>query len=96
MSRVNKKSGFSIIEIIVVLAVVGVLGYLGYSFYNNQLKIADDSSQAAQQSATANDVPAAPEIKSTDDLTKAEKLLDETNLDNTSDNSQLDAELSAF
>ena len=48
------------------------------------------------QSAVANDVPAAPEIESADDLDKASATLDDINLDDNGDQSQLDSELSAF
>lgn len=84
-----RKSGFSIIEIIVVVAVVGLLGFVGYTFYAKQ------SSKVAQTATTAT-VPAAPEINTAADLTKAEKALDSTAGANASDTAQLDTELASF
>lgn len=86
----DNQSGFHIIELLLVIAVVGVIGYLGYNYYNNNL------GQAANQNPVANDVVAAPTIKTADDLTTAEKVLDETNLDNTDDSSMLDSQLLNF
>lgn len=89
--------GFSAVEIVLVLAIVGLFGFVGYKVYSQQqTKTADNSSQNVEQSATANDVPSAPQIKTTDDLTKAEKTLDSTSVDGSNDSSQLDNELSAF
>lgn len=89
--------GFSVVELVVVLAIVGLLGFVGYKVYSQQqTKTADTPSQTTEQSATAKDVPSAPQIKTTEDLTKAEQTLDSTSVDGSNDSSQLDNELSAF
>lgn len=90
MSHFNK-SGFSIIELVIVVAVVGLIGALGYTFYSRQ----QVAKEAASTTRTA-DVPAAPEIKSTTDLTAAAKVLDATTVGDESDNAQLDTELKNF
>lgn len=96
----NNKSGFSAIELVIVVVIVGVLGFVGFSVYNRQqTKTADNGTeQSSEQSATANDVQAAPQIKSTSDLDKASAALDKTNPEgsNKTDSAQLDNETSAF
>lgn len=89
MSR-SSKSGFSIIELVIIVAVVGLGGFLGYTYYTNQqTKVADTAARTA-------DVPAAPVVNTTADLTTAEKALDGITVGSTSDSSQLDAELANF
>lgn len=95
----NKSSGFSAVEIVLVVVVVAVLALLGYVLYNNFVANDQQTEQAVDntsQSATADDVPTAPEINSPSDLDKASATLDEINLDDDSDSSQLDNELSNF
>lgn len=99
MHRNKNSSGFSAVEIVLVVAVVALLGFIGWRFYTIQRdNAADGTSQSstapAQNSTKSNAVPAAPEIKSTQDLDTAEKTLDGTNTD--SDSSQLDSETSGF
>ena len=95
MSFHKNQSGFSAVELVIVLVVAGVLAFVGYTVYNRQQdnKAADNGTN---QSAVANDVPSAPEVKSTSDLDKASAALDDANLDDNSDSSQLDSEMSNF
>ncbi len=99
MNLSKSRSGFSVVELIIILAVIGVLGFAGYRVYNSQDKkpATDTNSQAAEESPTANDVKSAPEIKTSDDLSKAEEALDQTDPDSSNtDASHLDSEVSAF
>lgn len=98
MKSRNSQAGFHIIEVLLVVTVFGLIGYLGYTYYSQSQKANDTSGsgQVVEQSPVANDVVSAPTIKSTTDLTKAEKVLDDTNLDSNSDSSQLDAQLINF
>lgn len=95
MSFRKNNAGFSAVELVIILVVVSALAFVGYMVYSRQQadKAADGGTS---QSAVANDVPAAPEIESADDLDKASATLDDINLDDNGDQSQLDSELSAF
>lgn len=96
MKLFKNSSGFSAVELLIVVAVVGVLGLAGYVVYNRQQVKTADSSYQNSQSNTASDVPSAPAINSTDDLTKAEKTLDTVSADDSQNDSQLDAETATF
>lgn len=91
----KNQAGFSAVELVIVLVVIGVLAFVGYTVYNRQQdnKAADSGTS---QSATASDVPPAPEVKNTNDLDKASATLDQVNPGDDSDSSQLDSELNAF
>ena len=89
----SSKSGFSIIELVIIVAVVGLGGFLGYTYFANQKAQVVDT--ASTQARTA-DVPAAPVVNTTADLTTAEKALDGITVGSTSDSSQLDSELANF
>lgn len=95
MSFRKNQSGFSAVELVIILVVAGALAFVGFTVYSRQQnnKPADSSTS---QSAVANDVPSAPEVKSTGDLDKASATLDSVNLDDSSDSSQLDSELNTF
>lgn len=98
MTMLKHQSGFSIIEIAIVILVIGVgglVGYTAYSRYQDNKSVAN-TTQLAKQSPVASDIAPAPSITSTTDLTTAAKTLDDTNLDDSTDTSQLDSELSAF
>jgi len=91
----RNQSGFTLVEIAIVIVVVGIIAFLGYTFYNNQIQ--KSASDESSQSAVAEDVDSAPEINSTEDLDAAEEVLDGTDPSgNSSDSSQLDAELAEF
>ncbi len=97
MGTKQNQLGFSAVELIIVVVIVSLLGYAGFTVYSRQQdKKANDTNQVAEQSAVADDVPSAPEVNSTEDLTTAQNTLNQTNLDDTSDSSRLDTEMSAF
>lgn len=85
-----KQANFSATRLIVVLVVVVALGFVGYTVYS--------SLSANNESATTAEVVAAPEIKSTSDLDQASATLDQNDpsVNNNTDSSQLDNELSSF
>ena len=93
MTTTSYQKGFSIIEVVIVLVVIGVIGFLGYTFYNNSHP---QTASTTSQSATATDVATAPDVTSTSDLDKVIMVLNQTNTDSSSDNSQLDSQLSNF
>lgn len=99
----TNQSGFSIVEVLIVVAVVAVLSFVGYTVYDRQqVKTTDSESNTTQQitdqSSSATDVKSAPTINSTEDLDKAEAILDQTDPggSNNVDANQLDSETSAF
>lgn len=100
MSLSKKSSGFSAVEIVLVVAVVALLGFIGWRFYAIQQANSDQGSsqttttQGAAAETGGEDVPAAPQINSTEDLNKAEQALDSTST--SSDGSELDSELNSF
>lgn len=95
MSFRKNQSGFSVVELVIILLVVGALAFVGYMVYNRQQ---DDKTTVndTSQSVATDDVPSAPEIKTTGDLDKASATLDQVDVDSNNDSSQLDSELSAF
>lgn len=104
MKNLRKNSlGFAVFEIIVIVGVVGILSFAGYMVYQRQQDKDKNSSstsvttQASEQKpASSNDVAEAPEVKNTEDLSKAEKVLDDTNVESSTDDSQLDQDLSSL
>lgn len=97
----SKQSGFSHVELVLVIVVITVIGFVGYSIYSRQQSNDGSSSSEtinSNQSATANNVSPAPLIKTSSDLTKAYRILDQNDPGNTntSDNNQLSNQLSSF
>lgn len=88
----NKQAGFSIAEMGIVCMVVLIVGVLGYVFYDKWIDGATQTETA--QTSTADST--APVIASTEDLSDAETMLDETDLGDDSSLSALDAELNSF
>lgn len=71
-----RQYGFHTIELALAVLVVGVLGFAGYAVMQNSKK------QTASTSSQA--VPAAPEIKTADDLTVASLTVDRLDLSESS------------
>lgn len=85
-----KKSGFSIVELLIILVVFCVMGWLGYMLFVG--RDADTSSL----SNIATDVQEAPAVTSASDLGKAEEVLNEADIDQNDDLTQLESELDQF
>lgn len=85
----SKQQGFSIAEVSIVCVVVLLVGALGYVFYNKWV-------QGASQPQTAQTTSAVPTIASTQDLSKAETVLDSANLSDDTTLSDLDSQLNSF
>jgi len=92
MKSLFKKQGFSIIELLVIIIVVGLIGVVGYFFYGNFIS----NNQVKEQSPVASGVPVAPAITTTANLDEAEVVLNGINLDDNTDELQIDSELSNF
>jgi flagellar basal body-associated protein FliL len=100
-TSLNQK-GFSVVEAVIVVVVLVLIAGAGYFIWDRNKADKNDlntsTSQEASESATATDVKAAPEIKTSSDLGEAEKVLDATDPEASSadDSSSLDSELSEF
>lgn len=97
----TNKLGFSAVEIVIVIVILGLIGLVGYTVYSKQqtkpaTEEAATTQQKTEQSPTASDVQSAPEIKSTEDLDKAEAVIDSTEPGSSKDEQTLDDEASAF
>ncbi|MEO5691253.1 MAG: hypothetical protein ABIQ64_03645 [Candidatus Saccharimonadales bacterium] len=88
MKRVS--SGYSAVEGLIIVTFIVLVGLVGYNLYSmNQAH----TNSAAEQQATANQVPPAPEISTESDLDTATETLDAVDVDqNQSDLEQLDRE----
>ncbi|MDN5275491.1 MAG: hypothetical protein JWN33_140 [Candidatus Saccharibacteria bacterium] len=86
--------GFTIVEAVIIIAIIGVIGLVGYVAYNTFQKQA--ANESSSQVSTASDVPEAPTIESKSGLDAASATIDDINLDDESDLSQLDSELDTF
>lgn len=86
-------TGFTVFEFVLIVGVVGILGLVGYNVYSrNQTTTTGSGSSAVAEKATTD----ASEIKSEQDLADAEKVLDQTDVENSSESAQLDADLALF
>lgn len=95
----NNQSGFSVFELAVFVALAAAIGLIGYGVYSrHQTKIDNNSNPPVSSPITPATVSAAPNISSTNDLTNAQKVLDENDpgTANASDSSQLDSQLNGF
>jgi len=96
----RRQYGFTALEALLILIIVGLVAFIGYKVYNT--KQATDKSANSAASVIENTPVAESNIPSsintTDDLTKAEKVLDDYDSSQTdnSDLTKLESELSAF
>jgi len=85
------QDGFSAVEGFIIVIVLVVIGGAGF------MMVKRHANSDPKPTTTSTAAPAAPEIKSTGDLTKAEQTLDDTNIEAAStDSAQLDAQLNGF
>ena len=96
MKSLKNQTGFSAFETIMLVATVALLGLAGFLVYDRQQEKKAANNTSSTQNADADKIPEAPEIKSTEDLNTAEKAVDDTKVDNTQDDAQLDKELNSF
>jgi|SRR4051794_9486096 Na+-transporting methylmalonyl-CoA/oxaloacetate decarboxylase gamma subunit len=101
--RFQTEAGIVAIELILLLILVVVVGFVGYKVLHASATVEDsnaniDSSQPVLKEKKASRVqPAvqAPEVKSTSDLDKADKAVDQVNPDaSNADSAQLNQQLS--
>lgn len=95
MLRITQK-GFSLIEVIIVVAVIAIVGFLGYTFWNNYQNSQTTEDTTTSQTDSNQDVPAAPEINSAENLDAANSALEESSIDNTNGSAALESEMSEF
>ncbi|HXH04912.1 MAG TPA: prepilin-type N-terminal cleavage/methylation domain-containing protein [Candidatus Nitrosotenuis sp.] len=84
----SRKNGFSVVEVIIAILIIALIGFILLKawevFSSDDAQLQSDTSQqpTSQQ---------APAINSAEDLTEAEKMLDETNVEGSSEQ-ELDSE----
>jgi prepilin-type N-terminal cleavage/methylation domain-containing protein len=83
----NSQSGFTIIEVVLVVVVLAIIGFLGWRFLSSQVTTDKTNDESSQQQEP-------PIVKSSDDLKSAEDFLNDTEIENTLDTSEIDAALS--
>lgn len=95
------QAGFSIVEVCIVAVLIVGFAFIGYNVYQRRNTKQDDNtshSATTRQSSKASDVASSPNVKSTSDLDKAAKTIDQTDPggSNNTDASLLDADLATF
>lgn len=97
MKITKNSSGFAIFEVITIVAVVAILGFAGWMVYDRQQsKNTANSSQTTANTNQKSDVAQAPEISKAGDLSTAEKALDGTNVESSTEETQLNSDLSSL
>ncbi len=97
----SAQAGFGhLIGMALVVLAFTAIGFIGYKLYANP-RIVDDNTKQATSNAQTNptlDASSAPQIKKTSDLDTASALLDQvgTNDTDSTDTTQLDAQLNSF
>jgi predicted negative regulator of RcsB-dependent stress response len=96
MSLIRNQQGFTPLAFLLVAAILAVIGLAAYQVYSSQTQTPAENNNAASQHAPEEaTVPEAPEIKSAEDLDKAEQTLDKINPeDSNADGAQLDQQTS--
>lgn len=88
MFRLNR-SGFTFVEIIVAVVILAAVGFAGYRVYD-----ASQSSEETDESTTNTQVEEntnqAPEVNEASDLNEAEAFINEVEIDEELDTSELD------
>lgn len=89
----NRRAGFTIIEVLLVIVALAIVGGVGYMAYSNFIAkpAASDSSASATETASKEAV----NVDSSDDIDKVTSELNDTSLDD-SDGSALDTAANNF
>jgi hypothetical protein len=97
MKRI-REAGFAVVELVIVLLILAALVGGGYWVYKQRSDDKDyKNTTNTTQEADDTDTATAPQVNDTDDLQPAEKALDDTNLDaSTEDGAELDSQTSSF
>lgn len=96
MRIIKPQAGFTAIELVLVVVVLGLIGFTTVKAYDAH-NVASKDQAPTVQSAKLEAVPAAPVITTDADLSTAASTLDSMNVDeNSSDSSELDADLASF
>ena len=82
--------GFSAIEGIAILVIVAIIGFVGWKVYSSQDQGSTDAPQITEQQSDAEQ---APDVNSSEDLEQAEDYLNEQNIDEQLDTSEIDEAL---
>ncbi len=85
----TKQSGFGVVAALIAVVLLAAVAYAGYRVYQSNHDKETSSKVTATPTATA-----AP-VENSDDVDKATKQLDDSDLDKNLDTSSLDADISA-
>ena len=96
MRFLKSQTRFSLIEVGLAAIFILIVIAGGTYAYNRQNQNEATGASQTGSISTPDDVPEAPEIKSTGDLENAEQTLDNINLESADETSTLDSELDAF
>lgn len=89
MTRNNQKGFAHVMGLLLIVLVVAAGTFVGWRVFSNQNAVTDNGTdQAASQSAQP------PQINSSDDLENAETYLNETDIDEQLNTSEIDSTLS--
>ena len=88
-------SGYAPSIVLLVIAFLVTILLAGYTIYYSQ-KSNEEDSKAPSTIQTQSENQSVTEIKSAEDLNKAEQQLDNTQTESTDDNTQLENELNSF
>ena len=96
MRYTKAQAGFTAIELVLVVVVLGLIGFTAVKAYDAR-NVASRDQAPTVQSAKLEAVPAAPVITTDAELSTAASVLDSIDVDeNSSDSSELDADLASF
>ncbi|MBP7820608.1 hypothetical protein KA025_00625 [Candidatus Saccharibacteria bacterium] len=90
MNSFNNQKGFSVLVTLLVVVVIGAVGFAGWQVYSKQ--------QTNKDSVTQTQTPsnASPTLNSAQDVDKAQKNLDNANINSDLDSSSIDNDLNSI
>lgn len=81
MTMKRNNAGFGVVEIILVAVVVAIIGLIGYRVWDTTMS-ADTETTSQQPQTTQQSVEnEAPKIEKSEDLDKADSVLDDTDIE---------------
>lgn len=90
----NKRQGFTIVEIVIIIAVIAIVAAIGYMAYTN-LGAKTDTEPAANTSSSSSETSKPVTVESTSDLDKVSSDLDALPIDD-SDSAEFESKTNNF
>lgn len=85
-----RNKGFSLVEALLIVAVIGIIAFVGWRVWDASQSADTGSDVQTSEQTTAENAPA---VESSEDLGEAEEFLNNTNVDEELDTSELDGVL---